>query len=117
MTGPALSLRARLLTIGVIGVAGALAIGSLTLYAALTVLSYRTLDTAARSTATVVADLVARNQLPDPIPVTGSQLVQVVDGRDRVVTSSVQGDRLSALLQPSDLARARTGAAVRCPAP
>jgi signal transduction histidine kinase len=115
MAAPALSLRARLLTIGVIGVAGALAIGSLTLYAALTVLSYRTLDTAARSTATEVADLVARNQLPDPIPVTGSQLVQVVDARDRVVTSSVQGDRLSAMLQPSDLARARAGDAVEVP--
>ena len=42
----------------------------------------------------------SRDRLPDPIPVTGNQIVQVVDSRDRVVSASVNGDRLTALLLP-----------------
>jgi hypothetical protein len=46
-----LSLRARLLVIGVLGVALALAVGSLALYGVLTLVSYRTLDNAGDATA------------------------------------------------------------------
>ena len=104
-----LSLRARLLVIGVLGVATALAIGSLTLYGVLTLVSYRTLDDAAQATALDVAELVDRGRLPDPIPVTGSQIVQVVDGRDRVVSASVNADRLTAMLLPDELDAAVAG--------
>ncbi|QNN55177.1 HAMP domain-containing histidine kinase [Nocardioides mesophilus] len=95
--------------VGVLGVAVALAIGSLTLYGVLTLLSYRTLDESARATAADVAVLVDRGRLPDPIPVTGSQVVQVVDGRNRVVSASVNADRLTALLRPEELADALSG--------
>ena len=107
--GRQLSLRARLLLIGVLGVAAALAIGSIALYGVLTLVSFRSLDNAGDATAAEVADLVDRHRLPDPVPVTGSQIVQVVDSRDRVVTASVNGDRLTAILLPREVAAALTG--------
>ncbi len=110
-----LSLRARLLTIGVLGVATALAVGSVTLYTVLTVASYRSLDEAGAATAAGVASLAAEGRLPDPIPVSGSQVVQVVDGRDRVVGASVDADRLTAMLLPREVALARSGSAVEVP--
>ncbi|MGZ4493720.1 MAG: sensor histidine kinase [Nocardioides sp.] len=110
-----LSLRARLMTIGLIGVAAALAIGSVTLYGVLTLLSYRTLDDTARATVSEVGDLVVHRRLPDPIPVTGSQIVQVVDGQDRVVSASTSADRLTVLLRAGELRRALAGEAVVVP--
>lgn len=98
-----LSLRARLLLIGVLGVATALAIGSFALYGVLTLVSYRTLDNSGAATAADVAALVDRGRLPDPIPVTGSQIVQVVDSRNRVVSASVNADRLTAILRPDEV--------------
>jgi signal transduction histidine kinase len=104
-----LSLRARLLVIGVLGVALALAVGSLALYGVLTVVSYRTLDNAGDATAAEVADLVDRDRLPDPIPVTGSQIVQVLDSRNRVVSASVNGDRLTAVVTSGEAQAALRG--------
>jgi signal transduction histidine kinase len=104
-----LSLRARLMVIGVSGVAVALAVGSLVLYAVLGVASYRTLDGSARATAADVAALITAGRLPDPIPVTGSQIVQVVDVRNRVVSASVNADRLAPLLSTGELRRALAG--------
>ena len=48
-----------------------------------------------------------RNRLPDPIPVTGSQIVQVLDSRNRVVSASINGDRLTAVVTPGEVAAAR----------
>jgi signal transduction histidine kinase len=110
-----LSLLARLLLIGVLGVATALGIGSVALYGVLTLASYRTLDASGRATAADVAGLVTQGRLPDPIPVTGSQIVQVVDGRDRVVSASVNADRLTALLLPAERAEAVAGSPVTVP--
>jgi signal transduction histidine kinase len=104
-----LSLRARLLVVGVVGVAMALALGSIALYAVLTVVSFKTLDNAGDATAAEVADLVNRNRLPDPIPVTGNQIVQVLDSRNRVVSASVNGDRLTAVVTPGEVAAAQKG--------
>lgn len=109
-----LSLRARLLLIGVLGVAVALAIGSVTLYGVLTLVSYRSVDSTGTATAAEVAGLVDRGRLPDPIPVTGDQIVQVVDSRDRVVSASVNADRLTALLLPGEISAA-TSAPVEVP--
>jgi len=101
------SLRARLMTIGLLGLAIAQAIGSVALYAALSIASRHDLDRRAAATAQQVADLVTSDRLPDPIPVTGSESVQVVDSHDRVVSASANGDRLTALLTPDELRRAR----------
>ncbi|HEX5562110.1 MAG TPA: HAMP domain-containing sensor histidine kinase [Nocardioidaceae bacterium] len=110
-----LSLRARLIVVGVLGVATALAFGSVALYEVLTVAGARTLDASARATGAEVASLVRQHRLPDPIPVTGSQVVQVVDGRNRVVSASVNADRLTALLSPAQLRAAASGSAVEVP--
>src|SRR4051794_6169952 len=110
-----LSLRGRLLLVGVLGVASALAIGSLALYGALTVASYRTLDDSARAVATDVAGLAGTGRLPDPIPVTGSQIVQVVDSRARVVSASANADHLAALLTTRELRRALSGSPAQVP--
>jgi signal transduction histidine kinase len=102
------SLRARLMTIGLLGLAVVQAVGSVALYVALGVASRHDLDRRAADTAQQVAELVTTGRLPDPIPVTGSESVQVVDSRGRVLSASANGDRLSSLLTPDELTRART---------
>jgi signal transduction histidine kinase len=102
------SLRARLMTIGLLGLAVALAVGSIALYIALSVASRHDLDRRAEATAAQVADLVTSGRLPDPIPVTGTESVQVVDDRGRVLSASANGDRLTPLLKADELARAET---------
>ncbi len=102
------SLRARLMTIGLLGLAVALAVGSVALYVALSVANRHDLDRRADATAAQVAELVTTGRLPDPIPVTGTESVQVVDAHGRVLSASANGDRLTPLLTADELARART---------
>lgn len=118
MTGrlQGLSLRVRLMAVGVTGVALALALGSLVLYAVLTVTVNRTLDDGAFASARTVGAMVNDNTIPDPLPVSGSQVVQVVDGSGAVVSASVNADRLTPLLRPRELARALGGERVSIPA-
>jgi signal transduction histidine kinase len=99
----------RLLAIGLLGLAIVQAVGSVALYVALDVASRHDLDSRARATADQVAALVTSGRLPDPIPVTGSESVQVVDARNRVLSASANGDRLTPLLTPQELRRARSG--------
>jgi signal transduction histidine kinase len=101
------SLRWRLMTIGLLGLAIVQAVGSVALYVALSVASRHDLDRRAAATAQQVAELVDSGRLPDPIPVTGAESVQVVDARGRVLSASASGDRLSSLLTPDELSRAR----------
>lgn len=104
-----LSLRSRLMAIGVTGLAVALAVGGAAMYAVLHYAIDHTLDNEAQATAHQVEALVDSGQLPQPIPVSGSQIVQVVDARNRVLTASVNGDRLTSLLRPSEVRLARSG--------
>jgi len=110
-----LSLRSRLMAIGVTGLAVALAVGGVAMYAVLHYAIDHTLDSEAQATARQVEALVGSGQLPQPIPVSGAQIVQVVDARNRVLTASVNGDRLTSLLRPSEVARARAGATLSVP--
>lgn len=100
------SLRARLMTIGLLGVAVSLALGGAVLYGVLHFVGLHTLDRSAAATSGDVVSLVQSDRLPDPIPVTGAQIVQVVDGHDRVVSASLNADRLTALLTRPELRRA-----------
>ena len=104
-----LSLRTRLMSIGLVGLAVVQALSSVALYTALSVTSRHDLDRRAAATAQQVADLVTSNRLPDPIPVTGTESVQVLDARGRVLSASANGDRLTSLLTPAELDRARSG--------
>jgi signal transduction histidine kinase len=107
-----LSLRARLMIIGLAGVSIALIMGGLAFFGALTYTVNRTLDNEALGSAQEVAALVNENRLPNPIPVSGAQVVQVVDAQQRVIGGSVTADRLTPLLRPDELATALTGEAV-----
>ena len=107
-----LSLRTRLLLIGVTGVAIALLVAGVGFYQALTVSTDRTLDREALSSANEVAALVDEGRLPDAVPTSGAQLVQVVDARQRVVAASLGADRLVPLLDPTQLQEAVAGQAV-----
>lgn len=104
-----LSLRARLMVIGMTGLAAGLALGGVALVAALGYALQNTVDSEARQTAEDVAALVDAGALPQPIPVTGAHLVQVVDAADRVRASSIDADRLVPILYPDELAGARAG--------
>jgi len=106
------SLRARLMIIGVVGVAVALFTGGFAFYEALTYAIDRTLDNEARASADEVAALVNDDRLPSPVPVSGAQVVQIVDAQQRVVGGSVTADRLTPLLRPDELSRALSGQAV-----
>ena len=110
-----LSLRARLLALGVTGVALALALGSLVLYAVLTFAVNRTVDDGALASARAVAAMVSEHTVPNPLPVSGSQVVQVVSGSGAVVSASVSADRLTPLLRPPELARALAGERISIP--
>ncbi|MGH3414312.1 MAG: sensor histidine kinase [Marmoricola sp.] len=98
-----LTLRTRLLLVGLAGVAVATAVGGAALYAVLWYTGLHGLDRDATATADQVSALVRSHRLPDPIPVTGDQVVQVLDHRLRVVSASVNGDRLTALLRRGEL--------------
>jgi signal transduction histidine kinase len=110
-----LSLRARLLAVGVTGVAVALAMGSFALYAVLTVTLNRSVDDGAFATARTIAAMVDNNAIPDPLPVSGSQAVQVVDGSGAVVSASLSADRLTPLLRSTELTKALAGERISIP--
>jgi signal transduction histidine kinase len=107
-----LSLRVRLMIIGLVGVGTALIMGGVAFFAALTYSVDRTLDNETLATAQEVAAMVNENRLPNPIPVSGAQVVQVVDAQRRVIGASLTADRLTPLLRPNELGSARTGDAV-----
>jgi signal transduction histidine kinase len=104
-----LGLRWRLLLIGTAGLSAGLLIGGALLLAALTVTFDRNVDAGATQTASDVVGLISAEQLPEPIAVAGTQLVQVIDGNNRVRAASPGVDRLKPLLTPPELARARSG--------
>jgi len=104
-----LGLRSRLILIGTAGLAAGLAIGGAALVLALSLSLRHALDTSALQTAHDVSALVNTGRLPDPVPVAGAQLVQVVDASGRVRSGSPGVDRLVPLLQPGELARLGAG--------
>jgi signal transduction histidine kinase len=100
-----LGLRPRLLVVGVAGVAVALLLGGLLLYAVMTAALNRAVEREARVTAQEVAALVDAGRLPDVVPVTGAQVVQVLDDQYRVVAGSANADRLTPLVSAEELNR------------
>jgi signal transduction histidine kinase len=107
-----LSLRVRLMIIGLAGLSIALIMGGLAFFGALTYSVDRTLENETLATAQEVAAMISDNRLPSPIPVSGAQVVQVVDAQRRVIGGSAAADRLTPLLRPNELATALSGEAV-----
>ncbi len=110
-----LSLRWRLITIGVVGMLVGLTGGAFVLYATLAYAVNRTLDNEASAAARDVAAMVDQQRLPNPVPVSGAQVIQVIDTQGRVVSGSATADRLVPLLRPAELARALAGGTVTVP--
>ena len=101
---PRLGLRARLLALGVLGLAVGFAFGGTLLVGALGWTLQRSVDEEALRTADAVALLTAEDALPDPLPVAGGQLrVQVVDAQGRIRAASIDADRLVPMLGPDEL--------------
>ena len=98
-----LGLRPRLLVVGVAGVAVALLVGGLLLYAVMTAALNRAVEREARATAQEVATLVDAGRLPELVPVSGAQVVQVLDDQYRVVAGSASADRLTPLVSADEL--------------
>ena len=110
-----LSIRARLMAIGVAGVAGALLIGGALLYAAAGASLHASSEREAQSSATDVAHLVDAGRLPDPVPVSGALVVQVLDARNRVVGGSATADRLTSLLTVDEYRQLASGQVLEIP--
>jgi signal transduction histidine kinase len=98
--------------IGAGGLAAGFALGSVMLLAILTTTLRHTADDQARSTAREVAMLIGAGALPEPVPVAGPSIVQVVDAQERIRAASSTADRLVPLLDSADLVRARSGRAL-----
>ena len=110
-----LSLRARLLLLGVGALAGGLAVGGAVMVAALDATLRRSADTEALRTGRDVAALVEAGALPQPLPVPGGQVVQVIDARHRVRAASVNADRLVPMLRTAEVATVRAGTPLSVP--
>jgi signal transduction histidine kinase len=104
------SLRARLTLVTSAGLALALAAAALLLVNALRLSLVRGLDDSARQGAVEVATLIDQNRLPDPVPVGGTIIIQVLDAQGRITDVSQGADRLVPLLAPAQArAAARSG--------
>ena len=111
-----ISLRARLMIIGLLGVAGALVIGGVALDAVLVTSLSRTVHGEVRASAREVAGLVDAGRLPEPVPVSGAEIVQVLDSGGRVTGGSLTADRLTPLVTESERRAAVAGDTVVVPA-
>ncbi len=103
------SLRARLILIAVCALAAGLVLGATVLMAALRYGLQRSTDAEVLATADSVAQMLIQGDLPEVVPVTGAQEVQVLDERGAVLYASAQGDRLVRMLHDDELAEARQG--------
>jgi len=109
-----LSLRTRLTAISVLGLTAGLAAGAIGLTVVLALALERSADADARTTADAIAQLVAADAVPDPLPVAGNDVrVQIVDERGRIRAASIGADRLVPMLYAGEreqLAAEPTGA-------
>jgi signal transduction histidine kinase len=109
------SLRARLMFIGTGGLAAGLLLGGLLILTVLNYVLVHSLDASSRDTAREVGSLVETNAVPALIPSTGTSLVQVLDGQQRIRAATAGADRLVPLLRPAELARAEAAKVVVIP--
>lgn len=101
-----LSLRARLMLVGVLGLAVMFAVGGVALVAALDVALLRTADADSLATADAIARLVDAQELSNPLPVpTNDVRVQVLDTQGRIRAASVGTDGLVPVLYADELRR------------
>lgn len=110
--GRRLGVRARLVLLATGVLALGIVVASVLMVVAVRVALLGSLDDAGRQRAADVALLLQRGSLPDPLPVTGSAAVQVLDGGLRVLATSPGGDRLAPLVGAGAVAAVRSGQTV-----
>ena len=110
-----LSIRWRLMTVGLVGLTVALVAAGSLLYAVLSATLANTLGAEANSAAREVATLVEQGRLSDPVPVSGALVVQVLDSSQRVVAGSLVADRLTPLLTADEVRRTLAGEQLTVP--
>ena len=110
-----LSIRWRLMTVGLVGLTVALVAAGSLLYAVLSATLANTLGAEANSAAREVATLVEQGRLSDPVPVSGALVVQVLDSSQRVIAGSLVADRLTPLLTADEVRRALAGEQLTVP--
>ncbi len=94
------------MTIGLLGLATALAVGSVALAAALHLAAEHRVEQSALATTAEVVDLIEAGNLPGTLAGSGLEIVQVLDEQGRVVSASQNADRLTALLRPDEVRQA-----------
>jgi signal transduction histidine kinase len=110
-----LSIRWRLMTVGLVGLTVALVAAGSLLYAVLSATLANTLGAEANSAAREVATLVEQGRLSDPVPVSGALVVQVLDSSQRVIAGSLVADRLTPLLTADEVRRTLAGEQLTVP--
>ena len=104
------SLRARITTVSTTLFAVAVVAGTIALVAVLRASLIRAIDSSASKTGNDVASLVQRDSSPATVlGGSGVDLIQVVDGSDKVIAKSPLADLIVPMLRPDELARARDG--------
>ena len=104
-----LSLRARLILIGSVGLAVGLLLGGLLLVTVVHLVLVRAVDNSSKRTAGDIAAVLKAGPLSDPIATAGTQYVQVLNPDNTIRAASVGADRLRPLLHADELARGRSG--------
>ncbi len=103
------SLRARLMLIGVTGLALGFMAGGAALVGVLGLALQRAVDAEIDATARSIAAAVEADELPVPLQVPAGDQVQVVDARGRVIAASAEADLLVPIVSAEDLDRLRAG--------
>ncbi|HEY2985248.1 MAG TPA: hypothetical protein VGJ38_13920, partial [Jatrophihabitantaceae bacterium] len=104
------SLRARITIVSTTLFALAVVTGTVVLVAVLKASLIRAMDSSASKTGNDVASLVRRDSSPATVlGGSGVDLIQVVDGNDKVIAKSPLADLIVPMLLPDQLARARDG--------
>jgi len=102
-----LTLRSRIVIIGIVGLLVTLGVGGIALVKVLEFTLLNSADTAAANTADDVRDLIETGRpLPDPIPVGNSAIVQILGPEGGIMRVSPGADRLVPVLRPEKIAKA-----------
>ena len=100
------------MSIGLVGVAIAITGAGIALDRILVAGILRNLDAEAAAAAAQVVTLVNTGDLPDPLPVAGALVIQVVDWQGRVLAGSAGADRLTPIVPAGRLTTDANGPAV-----
>jgi signal transduction histidine kinase len=107
-----LSLRGRLTLVGSVGLAVGLALGGLLILMVLHLVLIKTVDTAAKQTASDVVLLVDHGNDTTPIPAPANAFVQVVTDNRQVESASSTADTIVPMLDANQFTRARAGSVI-----